>query len=138
MTLTKAALECLEMFDQSTAYINDKRLVAWIRLQVIAEDVEASRVKLLQCVEKLTCHDSNSVHQDLVQTLENRLGEWRYAAQTVINCKQNQVRCKKRHSFYSNRLVAYTFFLLPQQALRTCNLHAPKSRHVTDYLGSSE
>ena len=97
MTLTKAALECLEMFDQSTMCINDKRLVAWIRLQAIAEDVEASRVKLLESAEKLTCHNSNSVHQDLVQTLEDRLGAWRYSAQAVINSKQNQIHCVKRH-----------------------------------------
>ena len=97
MTLTKAALERLEMFDQSTVCINDKRLVAWIRLQAIAEDVEASRVRLVECGEKLTSHTSDSVHQDLVQTLEDRFGAWRYAAQAVTNSKQNPIHCIKNH-----------------------------------------
>lgn len=109
MTLTKGALEWLELFDQSSMCINDKRLVAWIRLQAIAEDVEALRVKLLKCNEEPTFHNSKSVHQDLVQKLEDRLGAWRYAAQAVINCKQNQIHCIERHSIFLQSHCVYIF-----------------------------
>ena len=44
VTFTETAQKILDAFDSSTTSIRDKRLVAWVKLQVVAEEVE--RMKL--------------------------------------------------------------------------------------------
>ena len=97
MSLAKAAIEFLDLFEQNTTHINDKRLVAWVKLQIIAEEVEAVRVKLQESAEKPACHVSNAMNQDLVRTLEDRLGAWRYTSQAVMNGESSQTYCIKKY-----------------------------------------
>lgn len=138
MALTKAALQCLELFDQNTRDVNDKRLVAWIRLQMVAEEAETARVQLQECAEGSTCHDQKMMDHKLIQALEDRLGAWRDASQGLMNSEFIQTQHMKRHSLLLTRLVAHTFLLLPKQALRACNTLPSKSKQFTNYLESCE
>lgn len=78
-------LEILERFHKTSVHINDKRLVAWIKLQIIAEDIESSRIKALALPEMAAGGRSGSITLSHVQTLEGKLGQWRYATEPVTN-----------------------------------------------------
>lgn len=82
--------ERLEMFHKTSVHINDKRLVAWIRLQKIAEDVESSRIKALTPPGTAVDDNPGGINLSHVQTLEGKLGEWRYSAESVTNGTLNQ------------------------------------------------
>lgn len=83
-------LEILESFSRASEHVNDKRLVAWVRLQVIAEEIDTLRVKLLGFAERNTGSDSPPDDRSFMNTLEGKLADWRYANQSVMNSTSNQ------------------------------------------------
>ncbi|KAH8811236.1 hypothetical protein F5884DRAFT_781568 [Xylogone sp. PMI_703] len=85
LTWTRGMLENLETFDQSSVSNNDKRLVAWVRLQMIAEEVESLRIRLLRSPESVGQNTVVPGNQSLVHTLERKLDQWRYTSQSMLN-----------------------------------------------------
>ena len=59
VSFTPVAQEILDTFDSSTTSLSDKQLVAWVRLQVIAEEVERIKpqVSLSEFVRLLSKFD---------------------------------------------------------------------------------
>lgn len=78
MNWTVSTAHDLEAFDQNSDNANDKRLIAWVKLQLIADDVEAWRHMLARSTQA-------PVNRHSIQTFESRLTEWRDAAHPVIN-----------------------------------------------------
>lgn len=77
----------LDAFDKNSVNDNDKRLVAWVRLQMIAEGVEALRIKVHASLALPGADAASPVDQHTISSLESRFGRWRDAAQPVLNGK---------------------------------------------------
>lgn len=77
--------EILERFNETSNHINDKCLVAWIKLQKIAEDIESSRTKVQTQADLAVSGNQGGISLSYVETLEGKLGQWRYAAEPVTN-----------------------------------------------------
>jgi hypothetical protein len=78
----------VDVFEKNCVLDNDKRLAAWVRLQMIAEEVEALRVKM-SLVAKLQGETDpcDLVDQHTLSSLENRFSRWRDDSQSVLNGK---------------------------------------------------
>jgi hypothetical protein len=75
--------ETLERFHERSVHINDKRLVAWIKLQMIGEDIEFSRIRVASSENNTGI--SAAFNLSHLQTLEGKLSEWRNTAEPVTN-----------------------------------------------------
>ncbi|EHK17885.1 uncharacterized protein TRIVIDRAFT_204829 [Trichoderma virens Gv29-8] len=80
---TESMRKCLDAFDRNSVNDNDKRLVAWVRLQMIAEGVETLRIKA--SLTPPGAEAASPVDQHTVSSLESHFGGWRDAAQPVLN-----------------------------------------------------
>lgn len=81
--------KCLDAFEKSGMHDNDKRLAAWVRLQIIAEEVETLRTKVSLAPRGQPGADlSSPIDQHTISSLESRFGRWRDAAQPVLNGKR--------------------------------------------------
>ncbi|KAH8885844.1 hypothetical protein GQ53DRAFT_695403 [Thozetella sp. PMI_491] len=85
MAWTDSMLGILERFEQTTVHANDRRLATWVRLQIIAEDIESLRTKLLAPPDATQGNNSMTIGQSDVQVLEQKLGKQRRAAQPIMN-----------------------------------------------------
>jgi hypothetical protein len=78
----------LDAFEENSVQDNDKRLVAWVRLQMIAEEVETLRIKVSLAPRLHTRADPSSlVDQHSILSLGSRFGKWRDDFQPVLNGK---------------------------------------------------
>jgi hypothetical protein len=77
MIWTEQALACLRVFDMSAQNVKDKRLVAWVRLQLLAEDIETLRTALSNSPEPDKLEQSFSTDRQTIQDFERRFAEWR-------------------------------------------------------------
>ncbi|KAL7955029.1 hypothetical protein V8C34DRAFT_292710 [Trichoderma compactum] len=80
---TESMRKGLDAFDKNCVHDNDRRLVAWVRLQMIAEGVEALRIK--SSLAPPGADAASPVDQHTISSLESRFGRWRDAAQPVQN-----------------------------------------------------
>ncbi|KAK4085034.1 uncharacterized protein Triagg1_24 [Trichoderma aggressivum f. europaeum] len=80
---TESMRKGLDTFDKNSVNDDDKRLVAWVRLQMIAEGVEAVRIKA--SLAQPGADAASLVDQHTISSLESRFGRWRDAAQPVLN-----------------------------------------------------
>ncbi|KFY48678.1 hypothetical protein V495_01097 [Pseudogymnoascus sp. VKM F-4514 (FW-929)] len=80
---TEKMRETLERFHERSVHINDKRLVAWIKLQIIGEDIEFSRIRVASSENNTGI--SAAFNLSHLQTLEGKLSEWRNTAEPVTN-----------------------------------------------------
>ncbi|KAM6485733.1 hypothetical protein HDV62DRAFT_259346 [Trichoderma sp. SZMC 28011] len=85
MVWTESMRRGLDAFDKNSVNDNDKRLVAWVRLQMIAEGVEALRIKVHASLALPGADAASPVDQHTISSLESRFGRWRDAAQPVLN-----------------------------------------------------
>ena len=90
MVWSESMSDILDEFDRSCEHVNDKRLIAWVRLQVIAEEIETLRVKFMGVEERSPGTESPPADRSFMNILEGKLAEWRYANQSVTNSKSNQ------------------------------------------------
>ncbi|RFU75888.1 hypothetical protein TARUN_6350 [Trichoderma arundinaceum] len=83
---TEGMRKGLDAFGENSVQENDKRLVEWVRLQMIAEEVETSRIKVsLAPRVQIGADQPSPVDQHTISLLEGRFGKWRDAAQPVLN-----------------------------------------------------
>ncbi|KAL6903956.1 hypothetical protein GGI43DRAFT_307646 [Trichoderma evansii] len=83
---TESMRNGVDVFDKNSVLDNDKRLVAWVRLQMIAEEVEALRVKASLAAKVQSEADPSSlVDQATLSSIESRFSRWRDDAQLVFN-----------------------------------------------------
>ncbi|KAL6872758.1 hypothetical protein J3F83DRAFT_730905 [Trichoderma novae-zelandiae] len=80
---TDSTRKGLDAFDKNSMHEHDKRLVAWVRLQMIAEEAETLRIKASSSLAPAEV--SSPVDQHTLSSLESRFGRWRDAAQPVLN-----------------------------------------------------
>ncbi|QYT01953.1 Zn(2)-C6 fungal-type domain-containing protein [Trichoderma simmonsii] len=85
MVWTESMRRGLDAFDKNSVNDNDRRLVAWVRLQMIAEGVEALRIKAQVSLAQPGADAASPVDQHTISSLESRFGRWRDAAQPVLN-----------------------------------------------------
>ncbi|KKO96461.1 hypothetical protein THAR02_11438 [Trichoderma harzianum] len=85
MVWTDGMRKGLDAFDKNSVNDNDKRLVAWVRLQMIAEGVEALRLKVQVSLAQPGTDAASPVDQRTISSLEGRFARWRDAAQPVLN-----------------------------------------------------
>lgn len=79
----------VDLFDKNSVLDNDKRLIAWVKLQMIAEEVEALRVKAsLAAKVQGEADPSSLIDQATLSSFESRFSRWRDDAQLVFNGKQ--------------------------------------------------
>lgn len=64
----------LETFAEHATSINDKRLVAWVRLQLIAEDIEKMKTNIESRAESIFT-EKEAIRNDL-SLFSNRLSDW--------------------------------------------------------------
>lgn len=64
----------LQTFEEHATSPNDKRLIAWVRLQLIAEDVEKMKTNVESRTDSLFT-DKDMVKNDL-SLFDDRLAEW--------------------------------------------------------------
>lgn len=72
----------IELFSRDNPNVNDRRLVAWLRLQSIAEDIE----KMKQNAEvrsDLLFMDATNIKNDFL-LFRDRLKSWEYALDPVL------------------------------------------------------
>lgn len=140
----------LDAFDKNSVNDNDKRLVAWVRLQMIAEGVEALRIKV--SLAQPGADAASLVDQHTISSLESRFGRWRDAAQPVLNGKGLPLGFMLSFTAWSglfllanehkhDRLTPDAFLLLPRQALRAgrhmqSNAASTTPRDAATSLGS--
>ncbi|PNP55418.1 hypothetical protein THARTR1_04248 [Trichoderma harzianum] len=84
MVWTESMRKGLDAFDKNSVHDNDKRLVAWVRLQMIAEGVEALRIKVSSLAPP-GADAASPVDQHTISSLESHFGRWRDAARPVLN-----------------------------------------------------
>lgn len=77
----------LDAFEKNSVLDNDKRLAAWVRLQMIAEGVEALRIKVHASLALPGADAASPVDLHTISSLESRFARWRDAAQPVLNGK---------------------------------------------------
>ena len=58
----KTAERCLTAFEARSTILNDKRLVAWLRLQLLAEEVETIKAELLLRKGQADSNGPSSLH----------------------------------------------------------------------------
>ncbi|KAL7795461.1 hypothetical protein V8C43DRAFT_321315 [Trichoderma afarasin] len=75
----------LDAFEKNSVLDNDKRLAAWVRLQMIAEGVEALRIKVHASLALPRADAASPVDLHTISSLESRFARWRDAAQPVLN-----------------------------------------------------
>lgn len=79
----------VDVFDKNSVLDSDRRLVAWVRLQMIAEEVETLRVKAsLAAKVQGETDPSGLVDQPTLSSLESRFSRWRDDSQLVFNGKR--------------------------------------------------
>ncbi|PTB53659.1 hypothetical protein M431DRAFT_520631 [Trichoderma harzianum CBS 226.95] len=83
MVWTESMRKGLDAFDKNSVHGNDKRLVAWVRLQMIAGGVEALRIKV--SLAQPGADAASPVDQHTISSLESRFARWRDTAQPVLN-----------------------------------------------------
>ncbi|KAL7911586.1 hypothetical protein GGI35DRAFT_294097 [Trichoderma velutinum] len=83
MVWTESMRRGLDAFDKNSVHGNDKRLVAWVRLQMIAEEVETLRIKV--SLAQPGADAASHVDQHTISSLESRFCRWRDGAQPVLN-----------------------------------------------------
>lgn len=85
---TESTRNGVDVFEKNSVLDNDKRLAAWVRLQMIAEEVEALRVKAsLAAKVQGEADPSGLVDQHTLSSLESRFSRWRDDSQLVFNGK---------------------------------------------------
>ncbi|KAK1241094.1 hypothetical protein MKX08_001068 [Trichoderma sp. CBMAI-0020] len=83
---TESTRNGVDVFEKNSVLDNDKRLVAWVRLQMMAEEVEALRVKAaLAAKVQGEADPSGLVDQHTLSSLESRFSRWRDDSQLVFN-----------------------------------------------------
>lgn len=82
---TESTRNGVNVFEKNSVLDNDKRLAAWVRLQMIAEEVEALRVKASKLQGE--ADPSDLVDQHTLSSLESRFSKWRDDSQLVFNGK---------------------------------------------------
>ncbi|KAL7924582.1 hypothetical protein ACQKWADRAFT_287024 [Trichoderma austrokoningii] len=83
---TESMRNGVDVFEKNSVLDNDKRLVAWVRLQMIAEEVEALRVKASSAAKAQGEADlSGLVDQQTLSSLESRFSRWRDDSQLVFD-----------------------------------------------------
>ncbi|GFP57730.1 hypothetical protein TASIC1_0009006700 [Trichoderma asperellum] len=76
----------VDVFDKNSVLDSDRRLVAWVRLQMIAEEVETLRVKASLAAKVQGETDASGlVDQPTLSSLESRFSRWRDDSQLVFN-----------------------------------------------------
>ncbi|KAK4070826.1 hypothetical protein Trihar35433_5293 [Trichoderma harzianum] len=85
MVWTDSMRKGLDAFEKKSVHDNDRRLVAWVRLQMIAEGVEALRIKVQVSLAQPGADAASPVDQHTISSLESRFARWRDAAQPVLN-----------------------------------------------------
>lgn len=89
MVWTNSLRKGLDAFDENSVGDGDKRLAAWVRLQMIAEEVEAARIKVSLAPRVRTGADTPSpVDQHTISSLESKFSKWRYAVQPILDGKK--------------------------------------------------
>ncbi|KAL7942709.1 hypothetical protein V8C42DRAFT_150281 [Trichoderma barbatum] len=83
MVWTDSMCKGLDAFDKNSMNDGDRRLVAWVRLQMIAEEVETLRIRV--SLAQPGAEAANPVDHHTISSLESRFGRWRDAAQPVLN-----------------------------------------------------
>ncbi|KAL7932884.1 hypothetical protein V8C35DRAFT_305731 [Trichoderma chlorosporum] len=83
MVWTESMRKGLDAFDKNGVHDNDKRLVAWVRLQMMAEAVETLRIKVSSAQPGADV--ASPADQHTISSLESRFGRWRDAAQPILN-----------------------------------------------------
>lgn len=74
----------LETFAEHATTTNDKRLIAWVKLQLIAEDIERMKTNIESQTESIFT-DKEAVKNDL-SMFSNRLSDWeRMTKEPVLN-----------------------------------------------------
>ncbi|KAM0487290.1 hypothetical protein ACHAPX_000561 [Trichoderma viride] len=83
---TESTRNGVDVFEKNSVLDNDKRLAAWVRLQMIAEEVEALRVRAsLAAKVQGEADPSGLVDQPTLSSLESRFSRWRDNHQLVFN-----------------------------------------------------
>lgn len=82
---TDGALATLNAFEQSSETPNDKRLAAWIKLQLIAEDVESLKTSISDTSHQATYCQPESKNLSVLNSFEQELIVWRDEYQGIIN-----------------------------------------------------
>jgi hypothetical protein len=77
MVWTKDAHARLEAFENSAQSAKDKRLVAWLKLQLLAEEIETLRTRLSNLADSDIRESNLSIDPQTVQNFERRFTEWR-------------------------------------------------------------
>ncbi|KIV94429.1 hypothetical protein PV10_02196 [Exophiala mesophila] len=120
--------DVLDEFDRSCDHVNDKRLVAWVRLQVIAEEIETLRVRFMGVEERSTGTESPPADRSFMNTLEGKLAEWRYANQSVTNSSL------QIHFFYCRTKLYELAVFISQAQTHSLPIFPPRTgdqNHVT-------
>jgi hypothetical protein len=85
MVWTDDTRASLAAFKNSAQSARDKRLVAWVKLQLLAEDVEALRSALSSSMERDILEPNSSFDLPTIQKFERRFAEWRDDAFDVMD-----------------------------------------------------
>lgn len=79
----------VDEFEKNSVLESDKRLAAWVRLQMIAEEVETIRVKAsLAAKVQGEADPLDLVDQPTLSSIESRFSRWRDDSQLVFNGKR--------------------------------------------------
>ncbi|KAK7225357.1 hypothetical protein V2G26_013360 [Clonostachys chloroleuca] len=85
MIWTEHARASLQAFEDSARNAQDKRLVAWVKLQLLAGDLEALRIALSSTRQPEILEQTCSIDRQTIQRFEGRFIEWRNDSFGVID-----------------------------------------------------
>lgn len=120
---TESMRNGVDAFDKNSVLDNDKRLAAWVKLQMIAEEVETLRTKASLAVKvQGEVNPSGLIDQPTLSSLESRFSRWRDDSQLVFNGKRPLVLCllscgSRLTRNLLPRLAPHAFLLLPHEVL---------------------
>jgi hypothetical protein len=90
LSFPDSAHRFLAAFETRSTALNDKRLVAWVKLQLLAEEVEAAKARLLSGTE-----GPNLSNPSVLIDFRDRFDQWeKNLSRGILNGKSSTRTCQ--------------------------------------------